>query len=252
MSHKIKRVVIEIGTNTHPEFASYVQENEDVFFIGVEPIPSNYREMIATIRNITDRMLAVRAVVAPGNGYTTLNISTSPRCSSLLESPGEGISKCAQMKTQIRVHKVSLDSLVRMVPPALSISIISIDAQGYDLVVASTLTLETLKVNPPRVLVLECQDLRENSDVRWLYKGARNCDSIRRCIESSQRWGKYYLLEACKNNHPDWDPKGRLMSEYNCFYRRVDVPSSEVDQYSNCSAARLCRLPRIPGTDCSL
>eukprot|EP00759_Apiculatamorpha_spiralis_P025980 PhF_6_TR29191/c0_g1_i2/m.42710 len=251
---RIKRAIIEIGTNNNPEYGPYVRKNKDVFFIAVEPIPIHYDTMVTTMTTgnqplSRDRFVAVPAVVSPGDGFATFHIAKKSVCSSLMASSNKKYGKCAALRTKLEVPKVSLDSLVSLVPNHISISVISIDAQGYDLVVASTLTLAAQR--RIRVIVMECQDLPyQDAKQRWLYHGSYNCDTIRGCMESP-RWGGF-VLDACVNNHRERDPRGVLVGEFNCFYRRQFVPSSEVDQYHNCSATpEFCRTKlRHMGESC--
>eukprot|EP00759_Apiculatamorpha_spiralis_P046273 PhF_6_TR42757/c0_g1_i4/m.64652 len=106
---------------------------------------------------------------------------------------------------------------------------ISIDAQGFDLAVASTLSSPPSQV---RSIVIECQDLPHNDQKRWLYQGAFNCDTARRCL-GRPNWGDF-VLDGCHNNHPKSDPWGIHFAEFNCYYRRSFVPPEESEPFHGC------------------
>eukprot|EP00759_Apiculatamorpha_spiralis_P037262 PhF_6_TR37183/c0_g1_i1/m.54774 len=243
VSRNVTQVVIEIGTNIDPNYAEFAQDNKDFLYMAVEPIPDHYKTMVKVATSgpkglQPNRFIAVPAVVAPGDGFTVFNLAKSPACSSMLEmNHKRTIGKCATLDKRLAVPKVTLDSLISLIPRHLPISLLSIDAQGFDLVVASTLTLASYKVTKRvRIMVLECQDLPHiDNKQRWLYQGSFNCDTIRHCMEESPRWGGF-VLEACVNNHPKRDVFGVTFAEFNCFYRRTFVPSSEVERFQNCSA----------------
>eukprot|EP00759_Apiculatamorpha_spiralis_P051310 PhF_6_TR5179/c0_g1_i1/m.7440 len=233
-------VVIEVGTNINPEFGSYAKQNPHVFFITVEPIPEHYDTMT---RNVltgnraldSSRFLAIPAVVAPGDSFTTLHIAKMSACSSVLPLTQVHWGKCAALRKTLQVPQITLDSIMNLIPPMLPISILSIDAQGFDLTVFSTLMSDGITPHRVRVVVMECQDLPHIvGEQRWLYRGSHSCSTIQKCLANSPRWGGF-VFDACVNNHPNKDPYGELMGEYNCYFRRPDVPANVVDKIHKCS-----------------
>eukprot|EP00759_Apiculatamorpha_spiralis_P057816 PhF_6_TR8783/c1_g2_i2/m.13918 len=169
----IKEVIIEVGSNVNPEYGTYAKNNKNVFFIAVEPIPKFYDRMVSvmTSAGITNRFLAIPAAVAPGDGFTLLNEARASMCSSLLQMTNNSktYGNCALLQRRFEVPRVSLDALVSIIPYYLDVSLISVDAQGYDLFVASTLT--SAWASRVRIIALECQDLPiHGQEIKWLYK----------------------------------------------------------------------------------
>lgn len=176
------------------------------------------------------RLVTFPAAITPSEGFVPMFVSAHKGCSSLLSmndrarhfAKKEGkraprksgviqlrtLEYCASIDQQINVPSFPLRTVLSKIPPQISIDLLMIDAQGFDIVVASTIGSAGSRA---KFVVLECQDL-DPGHLLFLVQGAPSCHQQKQCFEASMP----HRLEYCWDNAPK-------VREYNCLYRRPDV-----------------------------
>ena len=230
----ISSVVIDIGTYYVPDSKVDFWFNQSVGFLWFDPtrnvIKTPLRAIDHRLQN-QSRVMPFAAVVAPHAGTMILHVAKLAGCTSLLPLSnaaqktagmvGQGHIKkihrlcTSQSKTEI-VPAVSGQSVMALIHPSLEVPLLSIDAQGFDLMVLSSFGLSAARAN---VILLECQDLPAGHPL-FLTVGAASCADIKHCIESTL---PHRMIDgpsgnpahACQVNNP-------TTSERNCAFRRMD------------------------------
>jgi len=221
--HGVRRVVIEVGTNTRPELRHSLN-NGHTFFIPFEPMPPTFRVMSKDLKkekpNHWGNVLPVPAAIAPEPGHLTLYESENPACSSLLPMSTKAkdvfdimgnrrqkvvdiVSGCTKNATVHMVPVFPLSQILAFIPRKVPIDIIMIDAQGFDLAVVKTMGEERHRVGH---VILECQNLSPGN-AKLLTVGAKTCGEQYNCV--ARKWG--WKMRFCWWNF-------RALKELNCLY----------------------------------
>lgn len=225
----IQSVLIEVGTNDEPDMGVLLKIHRNTTLIGFEPQPGVFTDMLRKFP-FKQRLVAFPAAITPSEGFVPMHVSAHKGCSSLLNmndkarsfAKKEGkkaprksgviqlrtLEYCAMMDETIQVPSFPLKVVLERIPPRVSIDLLMIDAQGYDIMVASTIGTVGSRA---KFVVLECQDL-EPGHVLFLVEGAPSCHQQRQCFEAAMP----HRLEYCWDNAPK-------VREYNCLYRHPDV-----------------------------
>ena len=209
-----KGIIIEIGSNRKPDFWKVVSEMPfNQFLIAVEPVEFKH------VRNMCKRegflrCLALPFAVTTKDAMTQIQVAASSECSSLLSVRTVSVNAkphpCESVTKVIPVPGITLDSLIASyVPHRLDIRLLAIDAQGFDLHVASS-----LKQHRDRVanIMLECQDLPPGH-AKLATSGASTCGMAMACI--TQHWPEF-AFDGC------WPNIGH--KEMNCGWSNLRNP----------------------------
>ena len=208
-------IVIEVGTNKHPDLWKITQETpRRQFLIALEPIE------FTAVRSLCQRdgngmCLVLPFAVSTSNGMITMRVTASSVCSSLLKlnhqrNAAGDKDPCALVAQEVEVPTITLDTLVAYyVPAKLDVRLLLVDAQGFDLHVASSLRTQRSRIAN---LILECQDLAEG-DQKLLAANSSTCGMIYSCIGT--HW-KEFEFDGC------WENMG--YAEYNCGWSNVLNP----------------------------
>eukprot|EP00759_Apiculatamorpha_spiralis_P045409 PhF_6_TR42170/c0_g2_i2/m.63760 len=210
----ISRIIMEIGTNTKPDFMG-VLADPTTYFIAFEPLPYIFPIMVANVvptAAVKENFLPIPAAVSPTPGYLTIHESSIPGCSSLLtlsSKAGESFKAeadsrvqaakntkkrphvsalrmagvCTKSKKNHTIPVFPLSHFLPFIPKERFIDLIVIDAQGYDYFVVKSLGEERHRVAN---VVLECQNL-EPGHPKLLTVGAKTCGEQYNCV--AQTWG---------------------------------------------------------------
>jgi FkbM family methyltransferase len=226
----IDKVFIEVGTNDEPEYTALVLKDPNSLLIGFEPQPPVFRKMIRKFPK-KNQLMAIPAAITPSAQFVDMNIAEHTGCSSMMNmnprltkfahkqqknAPRKSaviqlrtIEFCTRKAETIKVPSFPLRDILKRIPQKMNISILSTDAQGYDLFVVSTIGKEQAKRLP--LLVVECQDLTPGHTM-MLVDGAPNCMELKKCIQQNFP----HVLHFCWDNAP----KAR---ELNCLYRHPEL-----------------------------
>jgi FkbM family methyltransferase len=228
-------VIIEVGTNDDPDMGQLLKVHKNMTLIGFEPQPEVYSRMVRNFR-MKSRLLAIPAAVTPTKKFSRMYVSAHNGCTSMLSmndrarhfakqqgkrAPRKSsviqlrtLEYCANVAEQILVPSFPLDEILKRISPSVTIDLLMVDAQGFDIHVASTIG----RSNRDRVrwIILECQDLSPGH-LLFLVNGAPSCDQQRRCFEAAMP----HRLQYCWDNAPK-------VREYNCLYRHPSVPEASL------------------------
>lgn len=228
----IRRFYVEVGTNDEPEMGPLVADDPTAMLLAFEPQPPVFKDMVRRFRP-RNRLIPVPGAISPVASFVRMHVSEHRGCSSLLAMNKQAaqfaevqkknartksvktqlrtVQFCATLSSDIMVPAAPLSYFLRMVPPSLPIDILSIDAQGFDTHVVSTLGAND-QADRVATIVLECQDLPLDH-VFFLVDGAPSCAEQRKCVEA----GLPHQLEFCWDNAPK-------VRELNCVYRHPKLP----------------------------
>lgn len=242
----VDKVFIEVGTNEEPELGPLLRLHPNAALVGFEPQPGVFTEMLKKFPT-KQRLITFPAAITPSEGFVPMFVSAHKGCSSLLSmndraakfAKKEGkraprksgviqlrtLEYCASVDQQINVPSFPLSTVLTKIPPQISIDLLMIDAQGFDIVVASTVGAAGRRA---KFVVLECQDL-DPGHLLFLVKGAPSCHQQKQCFESFMP----HRLEYCWDNAPK-------VREYNCLYRRPDVSIDDLPK-----GLKIVSLPRV-------
>mgnify|MGYP001591734146 CR=1 FL=1 len=249
---KVKHVILDVGTNMDPDSVTDFWHNDSVGFVWFEPQktllthPLQLPHIQSQMGLAATRVMAYPAAVAPTNGMMVLHLSAVHGCTSLLPMNDHALKDPAVMKgsfigsdaafpeyatsrigfegcikkahaTQVPV--VTGHDVVSLIDPKLNIIYLSVDAQGFDLQVATSFGLEILSTRIDSML-LECQDLPAGHPM-FLTQGSYSCADIRDCVHKHLPHRMINPLTgqpslSCPINNPS--------HERNCIFRRLDRP----------------------------
>ena len=227
-SERTQRIIMEIGTNEGPELAQLLRgDAHGDALIAFEPIPDIFTKMVKNIPRAQQKYIVpIPAAISMRRGHVPFYLSALTGCSSLLplntksgelQSVGyDNITSrkkknqsrtaiyCARGISSFYVPTFPLHDVFRRIPMTIPIQVVQIDAQGFDLAVANTMTVEDRE----RIgyIVMECQDLAMNSSM-FLTQGAVSCGYQLNCMKE---WK--FAYQYCW-----WNSK--VSSEKNCIYR---------------------------------
>eukprot|EP00759_Apiculatamorpha_spiralis_P042616 PhF_6_TR4054/c0_g1_i1/m.5552 len=249
-------VMVEVGTNEMPELAYLTRDiGHHYSLLAFEPLPDIFQKLKENIWEKTKPFIfPINAAITPNRGYVPFYISSITGCSSILplnnqsstlvqKLYGNMTSKkvqrqlrtammCVESQNKIFVPSFPLSSLLKYVSPNYTVQAIHIDAQGFDLVVANTITPEDRK--RLHYIVLECQDLALHSP-GFLNQGAVNCGYQNYCM---REWGFTFLY--CWWN-------SRVSREKNCLYKNKHLSGPVYRPYMNAQKKTyIHRLPKYP------
>jgi FkbM family methyltransferase len=242
----VDKVFIEVGTNDEPELGPLLRIHPNAALIGFEPQPGVFTDMLKKFPT-KQRLVTFPAAITPHEGFVPMFVSAHKGCSSLLSmndrarhfAKKEGkraprksgviqlrtLEYCASVDQQINVPSFPLRTVLSKIPPHVSIDLLMIDAQGFDIVVASTIGSAGSRA---KFVVLECQDL-DPGHLLFLVQGAPSCHQQKQCFEAAMP----HRLEYCWDNAPK-------VREYNCLYRRPDVSIDDLPK-----GVKIVSQPRV-------
>lgn len=258
----IQRVFIEVGTNRQPELCMLLPKYPDAILLGFEPQPKVFPQTLNSMKNFpAHQSMIFPAAISPKEGTVEMSVAAHTGCASLLQmndkarefakqqrkkSPRSGsasfqlrtLERCAQSKHRPKnVATFPLSVILHLIPSSLTIDVVMIDAQGYDLVVASTIGVAR---HSPRIryLILECQDLPIGHPL-FLVAGAPNCHLQRSCVERALI---HHKLAFCWEN-------SAVSRELNCLYRRRTSSSSPSSQPIRPSTSEGAAAKKVGGAE---
>ena len=204
-------VVIEVGSNAVPDFQDVLTDYPfDQFLVAFEPVVFQKTAAFCRVKG-KGRCQVVPFAVAPTNGVTAMAVTNQTKCSSLL-APKAGTHRCHKVSKKILVPTVRMDDFLRYtIRPSVPIRLLAIDAQGYDLHVASSLADLDQRSRVANIM-LECQDLDIN-DPKLLTQNASTCGMAADCI---RRHWPGFELDGCWPNFAE--------REMNCGWSNLNHP----------------------------
>lgn len=235
-------VVLDIGTHvTADSFNQWWTSHPRCGFIWFEPQPAwsavsmdkaddpsgpDFRRHMGVTMA---RAFGFPAAVSPNNTHVPFHVAADSACSSLLPMNGEAhggdgnFRRCVSEnnRSRIVVPTIRGEDVLSLVPPYLPIPFLAIDAQGFDLQVLASFSVERL--SRIDVIVLECQDIdHRRLNQAALTVGVFTCSELQHCIEAalphrmvSGATGQLGRRVCPANNPTD---------EHNCVFRRMDRP----------------------------
>jgi len=138
IDNSIKRLRIDIGLSYDaPNSQEWLQESNDIFVFGFEPVPENCRNVLETIKN--DRFHLYEYAVSDTAGIKIFNVTKHSK--SIEKDRGqssfyEPSDKCPfSTDFKIEVNCITLDGFLSLIDWSRfdSIDFLKIDAQGHDL-----------------------------------------------------------------------------------------------------------------------
>lgn len=251
----IKRIVIDVGTNADPDSQTDYWGVEDVGFVWFEPQvtlwthPMHLKEIRAVQGINSGRVVGFPGAVSPSNGHFDMYLSAISGCTSLLEMNDEALKNPGVMKGSFvgsdkafsnwatakggftgciekvkgRPHRETIptlrgEAIMAMIPPELPVFLLSIDAQGFDLTVASSFGKG---LGRAEIVLIECQDLPFGHGM-FLTKGAFSCADIRACME--EYLPSHKMVDAATGEPADTCTINNPSHERNCMFRNMDKP----------------------------
>ena len=220
----MERVYVEVGTNRNPHCAAVVLSDPHAMLIGLEPQPEVFATMVRNFRD-PKRLLAIPAAVAPQFGFLPMHVSNETACTSILPMSAKAHAlfskyrrvytrrkpnpfilqeECTAQARVVEVPSLPLQYILNLIPRALTLVMIMVDAQGYDTTVLSTLGMRAFGA---AFVVAECQDLPHNHSF-MIVESSANCAEQVACMAN---WLPHRLEYCWENNHQS--------SEFNCVYR---------------------------------
>ena len=250
----VRHVIIDIGTNIDPDSVTDFWQNKSVGMLWIEAIKTIHTHAAHLPKTRETQMLTRQRVmglplaVGPTFNYTEIHLSATPGCTSMLpmndhalkdptvmkdsfqggdatfpnwKTAKIGFERCIKKKDGVPPEIVPVvpgEPLSRLIPPWISVPLLAVDAQGFDLQVMSS--FGKTELTRADHLQLECQDLPEGHPM-FLTHGAFSCADVRHCVESQLPHrmvdpSTMELSDACAINNPS--------HERNCLFRRMERP----------------------------
>jgi FkbM family methyltransferase len=139
----ITSVVIDVGLEHWSFFVPYTKVNASVAVLGVEALPRNYFNTRARTHewaraNKIDRrrLQVVNLAIGPNTTMATFRTAWAPACGSILPTASTNSFWCAESVDEVTLPMITLERLIRLVPPRVRLSFLKVDVEGADLVVA--------------------------------------------------------------------------------------------------------------------
>jgi hypothetical protein len=222
-------VIIDVGTNTSPDYLKVAQGDADILYIMVEPV--TYLETRRHCDSFPERCIIFPSAALNAEKTVNFIVSSASVCSSLLAN-GTG---CAVEARRIEINTISLATIIDWVPPSMKIRLVALDCQGTDLLSAASL-FHTF----PRVanVLLECQDLPLRHE-KMISPLGYNCGQVMSCIQ--QHWKRFQFEGCWLNMGPE---------EYNCLFTNVRHPLKDPTLRPHFMANSVTKTKLIYPTEC--
>jgi len=157
----VTRVWLDVGAHreammTRPSLL----EQQDLVVIAFEPLYDNWGEL--NIKKHHERLYSIPAAVSSKEGYQEFRRAGTDMCSSLKGVNPEAVRKdwpggCTETSLTYEVPTLRLDTVIKMIPPEMTIEFLKVDAQGSDYDVIQSAGSELTRVG---CAVIEVQLLR--------------------------------------------------------------------------------------------
>lgn len=233
----VREVILDVGVHAETQFFMHAAQSQELMVLGFEPL-----RRYAEYHRFHPRVLIVPAAVGLTEGprgskrrkLLTMKggLSTFSSLHNFSQfaktEPLPGGLYLGNAQRPVFVEVVSMEEVLRRIPPDVHVRMLKVDAQGSDLEVVESAGVRLRRV--ARVQV-ECQDLPPgHKDL--LYVGQ---PTKRDFIEPFRKAG--FVLERCWGNNP-------LLREENCIFARSDLA---LDLLGDCfRPRRAVFMPAIP------
>ena len=223
-SPNVHSIVIEVGTNTRPEFLMPVHDNlqQSMYFLGLEPAVFDAARKVCETTS-PNKCTMLPFAIGTVNEVKAFHISsTCKECSSLLDIPSdapknEGAApdgkKDTNTVTTTEVVVITLDTLFHhIVPSNVDVRLLSLDMQGFDLHGLSSLRNPSYRSRVANVFI-ECQDLPIGHPKMLHASGSATCGQAVDCVK--KHWPGWAFVGCWAN---------LAVREFNCVFRNTQHP----------------------------
>jgi FkbM family methyltransferase len=163
LGENVTAVVVDIGLEHWGFFAPYARENASVAVLGVEALPRNFFNVRARTHEWARahgvdrrRVPVLNFAIGPNTSMVEFRTSWVPACGSILPTADTNKFWCAETVDRIHVPMVTLEWLLRLVPPHAQLPHLKIDVEGADLVVARSAGSQLSRFDG---VTIECQNV---------------------------------------------------------------------------------------------
>mgnify|MGYP001580816815 CR=1 FL=1 len=248
----IRHVVFDVGTNAEPDSKTDFWNNQSIGFLWFEPqmtiaTHTPHLDDVVRVTGLTQQRAFMFAMaVAPQNMWMKMHSSQVSGCNSLLpmnskaradpkvmegsfvgsdaafpdwRTAKDGFLPCIETARPAEtIPVVRGEDVLKLIPPWIRVIYMSVDAQGFDLQVLTSVSIERLKTVD--ILLLECQDLPEGHGM-FLTHGSFSCSEIRQCVEEAL---PHRMADPRTGEPTDKCPINNPSHERNCVFRLPDRP----------------------------